>query len=256
LDAYRELSCQVRALSCGKRLTARIFGNIQVHVRNKQCLSLPLRIFAPWRLCVNCSLLQAGISHAKAQSRKEKPQSTTLLENQHSNPPFRRRRLQTFRSHRHTQAQPRILAVVSDRMSFFTLRNRSAKLTRLVFAVAMFAFVFSMAVVRARAQQPDDVITTDTSLVQLNVGVVDKQGNAITNWSQNDFSVFEDGKRRPIVHFEPADAPFSLVMMLDMSGSTVIFRQQIRGAALRFLDALDPEDRVAVVEFNGKGVKS
>src|SRR5205823_12365022 len=83
LDAYRELSCQVRALSCGKRLTARIFGNIQVHVRNKQCLSLPLRIFAPWRLCVNCSLLQAGISHAKAQSRKEKPQSTTLPKNQH-----------------------------------------------------------------------------------------------------------------------------------------------------------------------------
>jgi len=141
-------------------------------------------------------------------------------------------------------------------MSFFTLRNHSAKLTRLVFSIAAFAFVFSLAVVRARAQQPDDVITTDTSLVQLNVGVVDKQGNAITNLSQNDFSVFEDGKRRPIVHFEPADAPFSLVMMLDMSGSTVNFRQQIRGAALRFLDALDPEDRVAVVEFNGKGVKS
>src|SRR5437763_16595605 len=96
LDAYRELSCQVRALSCGKRLTARIFGNIQVHVRNKQCLSLPLRIFAPWRLCVNCSLLQARISHAKAQSRKEKPQSTTLPKNQHSNPPFRRGAVANF----------------------------------------------------------------------------------------------------------------------------------------------------------------
>jgi VWFA-related protein len=41
-----------------------------------------------------------------------------------------------------------------------------------------------------------------------------------------------------------------------MSGSTINFRKQIRGAALRFLDALTPEDRVAVVEFNGKGVKS
>ena len=141
-------------------------------------------------------------------------------------------------------------------MSFFTLKNRRAKLTKLVLAVAAFGLTFSLAVVRARAQQPDDVITTDTALVQLNVGVVDKQGNAITNLSQTDFSVFEDGKRRPIVHFEPADAPFSLVMLLDMSGSTVNFRQQIRGAALRFLDALDPEDRVAVVEFNGRGVKS
>jgi len=43
-------------------------------------------------------------------------------------------------------------------------------------------------------------------------------------------------------------------MMLDMSGSTVNFRQQIQQAALRFLDALAPEDRVAVISFNGKGV--
>ncbi len=106
------------------------------------------------------------------------------------------------------------------------------------------------------AQQPDEVITTDTSLVQLNVGVVDKQGNAVTSLSRNDFVIYEDGVRRPILSFEPTDAPFSLVLMLDMSGSTVNFRQQIRSAALRFLDALTPEDRVAVVEFNGKGVKS
>jgi len=61
--------------------------------------------------------------------------------------------------------------------------------------------------------------------------------------------------RRPIVNFEPTDAPFSLVMMLDTSGSTINFRQQINQAALRFLDALSPEDRVAVVDFNGKGAK-
>ncbi len=106
------------------------------------------------------------------------------------------------------------------------------------------------------AQQRDDVITTDTSLVQLNVGVVDKQGNAVTSLSRNDFVIFEDGVLRPIMSFEPTEAPFSLVLLLDMSGSTVNFRQQIRGAALRFLDALSPEDRVAVVEYNGKGVKS
>jgi len=97
------------------------------------------------------------------------------------------------------------------------------------------------------------VVTTDTALVQLSVGVVDKQGNPITNLSANDFAVFEDGVRRPIVHFEPTDAPFSLVMLLDTSGSTINFRQQINQAAIRFLEALGPEDRVAIVDFNGKG---
>lgn len=120
-------------------------------------------------------------------------------------------------------------------------------------SLAAFLIAFAAGV---QAQQPDEVITTYTSLVQLNVGVVDRQGHAITTLSRNDFVVYEDGVRRPITAFEPTDAPFSLVMLLDMSGSTINFRQQIRSAALRFLDPLSPEDRVAVVQFSGKGVKS
>ncbi len=128
--------------------------------------------------------------------------------------------------------------------------------TRLYETVLLMAALFFAGALRVAAQQPDEVITTDTALVQLNVGVVDRQGHAITTLSQNDFVVYEDGVRRPIQHFEPTDAPFSLVLLLDMSGSTINFRQQIQSAALRFLDALTPEDRVSVVEFNGKGVRS
>lgn len=105
------------------------------------------------------------------------------------------------------------------------------------------------------AQQDDPVVRTDTALVQLNVGVVDRQGRSITSLSQNDFAIYEDDVRRPIISFEPTQSPFSLVMLLDMSGSTVNFRQQIQQAAIRFLDALAPEDRVAVIVFNGKGVR-
>jgi len=103
-----------------------------------------------------------------------------------------------------------------------------------------------------QAQDPDDVVRTDVSLVQLNVGVVDTQGRAITSLARNDFTVYEDGIKQPILHFEPTNAPFSLVMLMDMSGSTVTFRTQLKQAAWRFLDALAPEDRVAVIQFNAK----
>ena len=120
----------------------------------------------------------------------------------------------------------------------------------------MFMFLLALtAFTGVVCAQDVPVVTTDTALVQLSVGVVDKQGNPITNLSANDFAVFEDGVRRPIVHFEPTDAPFSLVMLLDTSGSTINFRQQINQAAIRFLEALGPEDRVAIVDFNGKGPK-
>jgi len=121
--------------------------------------------------------------------------------------------------------------------------------------LAAFAVLFLIGLVPfAQAQGQDDVLKTETSLVQLNVGVVDRQGRAITSLTSSDFVVYEDDVKRPIVAFEPTQAPFSLVMLLDMSGSTVNFRQQIQQAAVRFLDALAPEDRVAVLSFNGKGV--
>ena len=130
--------------------------------------------------------------------------------------------------------------------------NRTTTSFKLLFSGLAGALIVISFAASAAAQ--DDVLRTETSLVQLNVGVVDRQGHAITSLSQNDFVVYEDNVRRPIVAFEPTEAPFSLVMLLDMSGSTVTFRQQIQQAALRFLDALGPDDRVAVVSFNGKGV--
>ncbi len=120
----------------------------------------------------------------------------------------------------------------------------------------LFLTVLLLAVlVPATAQEVDDVVRTETSLVQLNIGVVDKQGRPITSLTKNDFVVYEDGVKQPIQHFEPVDAPFSLVLMLDMSGSTINFRQQLKLASQRFLDALAPADRVAVIQFNAK-VKS
>ena len=98
-------------------------------------------------------------------------------------------------------------------------------------------------------QQDDEIITVESNLVRLNVGVADRRGSPVLNLSQNDFAVYEDGVRQTIRNFEPVRAPFSLVLMLDLSGSTLSFRTQLQMAALRFLDALGPEDRVSVVAF-------
>jgi VWFA-related protein len=100
--------------------------------------------------------------------------------------------------------------------------------------------------------QDDDPIRVDSSIVRLNVGVVDKQGRPITDLSQNSFEIYEDGVKQQISRFEPSAAPFSVVIMLDMSGSTLGFRQVLKQSAFRFIDALSPNDRVAVVEFYDK----
>jgi Ca-activated chloride channel family protein len=128
---------------------------------------------------------------------------------------------------------------------------RQHVLPRYLFSSFVFSLLLLGGLGTARAQD-DDVVRTETNLVQLNVGVVDAQGRAITALSRNDFVVYEDGVKQQILHFDPADTPFSLVLMLDVSGSTLSFRQQFKQAAMRFLDALAPEDRVAIVQFNAK----
>jgi Ca-activated chloride channel family protein len=100
--------------------------------------------------------------------------------------------------------------------------------------------------------QIDDPITVDSSIIRLNVGVADAKGSPITNLTRQNFTIYEDGVRQDITRFEPSAAPFSVVMMLDMSGSTKSFRQNIQLAASRFIDALAPDDRVAVIEFYDK----
>ena len=128
-------------------------------------------------------------------------------------------------------------------MTFFTVfRNNLRQIA--------FAFVAILCLSAGASAQDEDVVSVDSNLVILNVGVADRKGQAVTNLSQADFTVYEDGVKQSVVSFEPATAPFSLVLLLDMSGSTLKFRQTLQQAAVRFLDALAPEDRVAVVAFN------
>ena len=118
------------------------------------------------------------------------------------------------------------------------------KVFLLIFIVCIFA--------SAVFAQDDDPVKIDTSIVRLNVGVVDRKGNSITSLNQSNFKVFEDGVPQDISRFQPTVAPFSLVMILDMSGSTLPMRQVMKQSASRFVDALSPDDRVAVVEFYDK----
>jgi VWFA-related protein len=115
-----------------------------------------------------------------------------------------------------------------------------------------FAFAALLCLAGAPRAQDDEPIRVESNLVVLNVGVADRKGEAVTDLTRGDFAVYEDGVKQSIVSFEPAASPFSLVLLLDMSGSTLNFRPTLKQSAMRFIDALSPEDRVEVVAFNDK----
>ena len=98
-----------------------------------------------------------------------------------------------------------------------------------------------------------DVIRVDSQLATLNMSVVDQKTNrGIVGLTQRNFQLFEDGNEQQILRFESASAPFDLLLLIDVSGSTRDVVKLIRSAALRFVAAARPSDRIAIISFAGQ----
>jgi VWFA-related protein len=101
-----------------------------------------------------------------------------------------------------------------------------------------------------RGQDPVETIRIDSDLVDLKVSVLGFPPNAPAPLlQQKDFLVIEDGVPQEISFFAAADAPFDLVLLLDLSGSNSRNLKMIRNSAKRFVDAARDVDRIALVTF-------
>jgi VWFA-related protein len=97
-----------------------------------------------------------------------------------------------------------------------------------------------------------DVIRVDTELVSVNVSVVDRGTNrGVNDLTKDDFRLYEDNGLQQIAHFDSASAPFNLVLLIDLSGSTTKVVDLIKSAALHFVEAARPFDRIGVITFAG-----
>jgi Ca-activated chloride channel homolog len=98
-----------------------------------------------------------------------------------------------------------------------------------------------------------DVVRVDSQLATLNLSVIDRETNrGVVGLTQSDFRLFENGAPQQILQFDSSSAPFDLLLVIDLSGSTRDVLKLIRAAALRFVDAARPSDRIGVITFAGQ----
>ena len=98
---------------------------------------------------------------------------------------------------------------------------------------------------------PNDVIKTETNLVNLNVSVFSsKLKMFVGSLAKEDFRVQENGQEQTVTYFASTDVPFDLVLVVDLSGSTKEKRSLIKQSTLRFIEAARPADRLAIVTFS------
>lgn len=103
---------------------------------------------------------------------------------------------------------------------------------------------------RSDANQSEQAIKLQATLVTVPVIASDREGRYIPDMRREQFSLYEDGASQEIVFFATINEPFHVVLMLDTSASTQEKLGQIRSAAAAFVEQLKPADRVKVISFD------
>ena len=108
----------------------------------------------------------------------------------------------------------------------------------------------------AQRDEPDveenDVVRVSTSLITIPAEVMDRSGRYIGHLNKDDFQVYENGVEQELAYFASVEQPFTVALLLDVSGSTQSRLQSIRSAANTFISRLRPNDRLLLVSFDGK----
>ena len=102
----------------------------------------------------------------------------------------------------------------------------------------------------ARQAQPQPTFSSESELVVLHVAVRDRKGGYVGGLGLSAFQVFEDKKPQPISVFSSQDAPVTVGLLVDSSGSMGPNREMVIAASLAFARTSNPDDEIFVLGFN------
>ena len=102
------------------------------------------------------------------------------------------------------------------------------------------------------AQDEDEIINIESSVVILNAAISDNSGRTVSGLKQSQFKIFENGVEQKIDFFQSEETPFAAIILLDTSGSMEQRVSLARSAAINFLDGLRVDDVAAIYNFDSK----
>ncbi|HUK18168.1 MAG TPA: VWA domain-containing protein [Bryobacteraceae bacterium] len=94
-------------------------------------------------------------------------------------------------------------------------------------------------------------IRVDSNLVLIPVSVTDPKNHPVTGLRREDFRVFEGKAEQTLMQFASEDAPVSVGIVFDTSGSMKDKLAESREAVARFLETAGPQDEFFLVNFSG-----
>jgi len=95
-------------------------------------------------------------------------------------------------------------------------------------------------------------LLVDVNMVVVNVTVTDPFDRIVTGLDQENFQIYDEKVEQKIVAFSTEDAPISVGMVFDCSGSMGDKIQKSKEAALQFFKTSNPQDEFMLISFSDR----
>jgi Ca-activated chloride channel homolog len=105
---------------------------------------------------------------------------------------------------------------------------------------------------KAMTARPNERIRVDVNLVLVPVTVTDPLNRLVTGLERQDFFLYENNTLQKIKSFSAEDAPVSIGIIFDLSGSMTDKINRARNSILEFLRTANPQDEFFVIGFNDR----
>jgi Ca-activated chloride channel family protein len=99
---------------------------------------------------------------------------------------------------------------------------------------------------------PGARIRMDVDLVLVPVTITDPMNRLVTGLEQDDFFVYENNSLQKLKTFSCEDAPISIGIIMDLSGSMTSKLIRARESILQFMKTANPQDEFFVIGFNDR----
>ena len=124
-----------------------------------------------------------------------------------------------------------------------------------LYGATLWCLLFLKPIAAQAPQQstPQDAGTTlrvETTLVQIPVSVTDSVNRFVLGLQKQDFHLFEDGVEQDIAHFSGDEAPLSVGLAFDESGSMDYKLQTAQAATIELLKTMNRDDETFLVVFS------
>lgn len=133
------------------------------------------------------------------------------------------------------------------------MRSAFRGISAFLFLISLTSFLFAQDKTTTPPPEDDGEVKVQVDLVTLTLTVTDYYGRYVSGLSKEAFTIFDENQEQDISFFSDTDAPVSIGILFDISGSMSGEKvAKARNALERFINTSHPNDEYFLIAFNSR----